>query len=213
MKKIVIILAALTIAANANAKIGITVGLTSTSSDFREAVKNYSTINQYHFGLSFEQPLPLGFAVQPSLLYSARGAMVTDAATGAGLNIEKTGNIELPVMVQWGISLGNIARLFAFGEPFVSYMVDTGTFDLKGEMIGMKNWDAYNRLQYGIGTGLGVELLKHFQLSARYVWNLGDALSEEGKANVSWNKIYETVTDGLKTSNNNGVKLSICYVF
>lgn len=213
MKKLFVILAALTIAASANAQVGIIAGLTSPSSDFQEAVDNYSAINQYHVGLTLKIPFILGLAIQPSLVYSVKGAAIETIATGVDAGFAETGNLELPVMVQWGLTIGDLARAFVFAEPFVSYMVDEQTFDLKGDKLAEKNWDEFNRLQYGAGVGAGVEILNHIQLSARYVWNMGNLLSEDGKTNFKWDTAVGTVKTGLQDKSNNGIKVSLAFLF
>lgn len=213
MKKLLVILAALTVAASANAQVGIIAGLTSPNSDFQEAVDNFSAIDQYHVGLTLKIPFILGLAVQPSLVYSVKGATIAEAASGENKTFDKTGNVELPIMVQWGLSIGDIARAFVFAEPYLSYMVDAETFDLKGEKIKTKDWDEYNRLQYGAGVGIGAEILGHVQLSARYVWNMGNFLSEDGKTNFKWDEAYGTVSGGLEDKTNNGIKVSLAFLF
>jgi len=213
MKKLIVLLAALSIAASASAQVGIIAGLTSPSSDVKEAVDNYSAIDQYHVGLTLKMPLFLGLAIQPSLVYSVKGATVADTLTGVDNSFDKTGNIELPIMVQWGLTIGDIARAFVFAEPYLSYMVDAETFNLQGEKLGSKDWDAYNRLQYGAGVGIGAEVLGHIQLSARYIWNMGNFLSEDGKTNFKWDTAFGTVKGGLEDKTNNGIRVSLAFLF
>ena len=151
----------------------------------------------------------LGLAIQPSINYSVQGTPNQDIANGGSstgeggeageggegggesasgdgqFNIAKTGYIQVPVQLQWGLTIGGIARAYAFAEPFVGYMVDEKTFNFDEETPEEKDWDFQNRLNYGVGAGLGVEIMKHIQLSARYVWNMGSLLDENGQVTAS----------------------------
>ena len=238
MKKLLTVLAALVIAASAHAQFGIIAGVTSPSQDLKTAYENYSAIDQYHAGITVKIPLFLGLAIQPSIMYSVQGTPIKDIAAGGGsgsgsgestgtestgtetsesegeFSIAKTGYIKIPVQLQWGLEVGGVARVFAFAEPYVGYMVDENTFKFdENETPETKDWDFQNRLNYGVGAGLGVEVLKHIQLSARYVWNMGQLLDENGKVQVNGKEATETVKTGLKEGNNNGIKVSLAFLF
>ena len=231
MKKLFTVLAALVIAASAHAQFGIIAGVTSPSQDLKAAYENYSAIDQYHAGLTVKIPLFLGLAIQPSIVYSVQGTPIKDIANGGSstgeggegggeaasgdgkFNIAKTGYIQVPVQLQWGLTIGGIARAYAFAEPFVGYMVDEKTFNFDEETPEEKDWDFQNRLNYGVGAGLGVEIMKHIQLSARYVWNMGSLLDENGQVTVNGKEATETVKNGLKAGSNDGIKVSLAFLF
>ena len=233
MKKLLTVLAALVIAASAHAQFGIIAGVTSPSQDLKTAYENYSAIDQYHAGITVKIPLFLGLAIQPSIMYSVQGTPIKDIAAGGGseggsgestgtetsesggeFSIAKTGYIQIPVQLQWGLEVGGVARAFVFAEPYVGYMVDENTFKFdENETPETKDWDFQNRLNYGVGAGVGVEVLKHIQLSARYVWNMGQLLDENGKVKVNGKEATETVKTGLKEGNNNGIKVSLAFLF
>ena len=235
MKKLLTVLAALVIAASAHAQFGIIAGVTSPSQDLKTAYENYSAIDQYHAGITVKIPLFLGLAIQPSIMYSVQGTPIKDIAAGGSSDsgsgdgsgsetgesegngefaIAKNGYIQVPVQLQWGIDVGGVARVYAFAEPYVGYRVDETTFKFEeGETPDKKDWDFQNRLNYGVGAGLGVEVLKHIQLSARYVWNMGQLLDENGKVTVNGNEAVETVKTGLKEGSNNGIKVSLAFLF
>ena len=235
MKKLLTVLAALVIAASAHAQFGIIAGVTSPSQDLKTAYENYSAIDQYHAGITVKIPLFLGLAIQPSIMYSVQGTPIKDIAAGGSSDsgsgdgsgsetgesegngefaIAKNGYIQVPVQLQWGIDVGGVARVYAFAEPYVGYRVDETTFKFEeGETPEKKDWDFQNRLNYGVGAGLGVEVLKHIQLSARYVWNMGQLLDENGKVTVNGNEAVETVKTGLKEGSNNGIKVSLAFLF
>ncbi len=235
MKKLLTVLAALVIAASAHAQFGIIAGVTSPSQDLKTAYENYSAIDQYHAGITVKIPLFLGLAIQPSIMYSVQGTPIKDIASGSSSEsgsgdgsgsetgesegngefaIAKNGYIQVPVQLQWGIDVGGVARVYAFAEPYVGYRVDETTFKFEeGETPEKKDWDFQNRLNYGVGAGLGVEVLKHIQLSARYVWNMGQLLDENGKVTVNGSEAVETVKTGLKEGSNNGIKVSLAFLF
>lgn len=214
MKKLFSVLAALVIAVSAHAQFGIIAGVTSPSQEIKQAYENFSAINQYHAGITVKIPLLLGLAIQPSIIYNVQGQTIEDYSSGAAepeVSIAKAGYIQVPVQVQWGLGVRNVARVFAFAEPYVGYLVDSSTF--KFDNVEKKDWDFENRLSYGAGVGLGAEVLGHFQLSARYVWNMGQLLGPDGKANIKGEDVLETVKTGLNEGTNNGVKVSVAFLF
>ena len=217
MKKLLTVLAALVIAVSAHAQFGIIAGVTSPSQELQEAYDNYSLIDQYHAGITVKIPLFLGFAVQPSLIYDVQGRTIEDFTSGTEVAPEKSfskvGSIQLPVQVQWGLGIGGIGLVYAFAEPYVGYMVDETIFNFDGQKLEDKDWEFTNRLTYGAGVGVGVEVLKHIQVSARYIWNMGNLLDADGKANINGDEMVETVKKGLNEKTNNGIKVSLAFLF
>lgn len=229
MKKLFVVAAAmLAFAFSANAQLGITAGVTSTSTDLKAAyadIAQTKSVTQYHAGIVGRIKLPLGFAIQPGLVYNMKGSSLESnlgKVTGASalntveLDIDtKTGFIELPIQVQWGINLGDILRVYALCEPYVGYAITTeskaaaknsvmqsmlegadGT--LAGLGIGSINstdenkWDGRERLEYGVAAGAGVVILKHVGISAKYFWDMGNVYNDEGKSSLSAKAAYET---------------------
>ena len=92
-------------------------------------------------------------------------------------------------------------------------MVDETTFNFDGQKLEDKDWEFTNRLTYGDGVGVGVEVLKHIQVSARYIWNMGNLLDADGKANINGDEMVETVKKGLNEKTNNGIKVSLAFLF
>ena len=62
------------------ARLGIMAGFTSSSSNAKNL--DPSSIGRYHFGVTAEIPVAFGFAVQPSVLYQAKGTKLSDAIPG-----------------------------------------------------------------------------------------------------------------------------------
>ena len=172
MKKFIVIVASLLIAVSAHAQFGVVAGITSSSSNLKDAVADVQAqnITQYHVGVTYKLDLGL-IAIQPSILYNMKGTKLNVANIGATELDYKTGYVEVPVQLQAGLNLG-VARIYGFAEPFVGYAitnnVKVSTKDFKGSWENVKS-----RLEYGVGLGVGVELIKHVQVSAKYFWNMG----------------------------------------
>ncbi|MDR3180605.1 MAG: PorT family protein [Prevotellaceae bacterium] len=167
MKKIIILLAALVVAINADAqiKLGLKAGLDFSEMSFSSA-KNSDESNKYtmdakrtgwHLGMAMKMSFPLlPITLQPELLFSTKGAK------DVTLNY-----IEIPVNLQWGISIGKI-RPYAELSPYFSYLVGSNK-----PLESLNTWDG------GLGLGLGIDIWK-LQISAKYVWGLGKVADIKG---------------------------------
>lgn len=209
----------------ANAQIGIVAGVTSSTTEINsENIEaNMEGINQYHIGVALKLPLPLGFAIQPELLYQIKGADLKETydALGTGKEIEtsswntKSGFAELGIGVQWGLDLVAF-RPFVFAKPFVGYQVSgegeySGAGDILKEGTDQYLEDAKNKLEYGYSIGLGLELLEHFQLSFEFFNNLGQ-MFDEGKFDSD--KATEAVVNNYKDIENySGFKVTLGFLF
>lgn len=219
MKKLIIALVAAFIAVSANAQVGIIAGLTSSSTDFDSAVADVQNVNQYHAGIAYKIGIGNLFTIQPAIIYNMKGTRLGDVELGdvgkvSDFNVDyKTGYLEVPVQLQVGFGLGSIARVFAFAEPFVGYAI-TNSVDMeydgllafgstKGET---QTWDnVKNRLEYGVGLGVGAEVLKHIQVSVKYFWNMGEVYGKD----INISNITQTVSEHTA----NGVAASVAFFF
>ena len=209
----------------ANAQIGIVAGVTSSTAkiDKENIENNMSGIDQYHVGVALKLPLPLGFAIQPELLYQIKGADLKETydALGSGKEVEtsswntKSGFAELGIGIQWGLDLVAF-RPFVFAKPFVGYMIN-GEGEYKGAADVLKEGtdqyleEAKNKLEYGFSVGAGLELLEHFQLSFEFFNNLGQ-MFDEGQFNSD--KAKETVVNNYKDLENySGFKVTLGFLF
>ena len=141
------------ISASAQVKWGVTAGMNFNAaevSDIRlEAKAGWSA------GVSCLVDLPLGFSIQPSLVYIQKGA---DYSPVDALQLEqKVGSINLPVSVQWGPNL-IVARPFLDVTPYVGYSlvnnIKGSLADFKAVLKGKKSFD------YGVGVGAGLSVWK-----------------------------------------------------
>ena len=157
MKKFILILAVLAVATTADAKIrlGVKGGLNFAKLSYSGDQSLAGTINNrtgWHIGGMMNVGLPLGFSLQPELLYSSKGA---DGAT--------IGYVEIPVDVQWGITLPFV-RPYVSVTPYVSYKTNNSE-----KLTNLNSWDG------GIGVGAGVDVWK-LQVAVKYMWGLGKAV-------------------------------------
>ncbi len=178
MKRMIMIAAAVlslmfagTFAASAQVGFGVIGG--ATFSKLSKDVLKGENMTQYHVGGTVQVRLPLGFSIQPSLIYNVKGSkfafdQIPDAPTG-DLSV---GYLELPVSVQWGPDL-LLFRPFLDVTPFVGYGLNN-KLSVPGADIIKNTWSSssISRWEYGIGVGVGLEIWK-FQVIGRYNWNLG----------------------------------------
>ena len=231
MKKLILALSALLLAVSANAQLGIVAGVTSTKTNLDEAYKDIAetmNVDQYHAGLVYNLNLPLGLSLQPGLIYNMKGQSLASNidALGAKQDVTintKTGYLEVPVRVAWGIDLG-LFKPYVFAEPYLGYAINTETTtEIKdaaaaeilnstmGTQLESKNeWDARNRLEYGVGLGAGVRLLKFASLSVKYFWEFGNLYKEGEKSpNIS----TEQMVNAFKEQKASGIAASLTIYF
>lgn len=103
-------------------------------------------VTLYHIGVTCQYDFPMGFAVQPSLLWQVRGIN----------GDSRVGSLEIPVSLQWGPDLLAF-RPYAEVVPFIGFNVWQKNMDMSGMSVGM-----------GLGAGLDVWKMK---LSCRYNWD------------------------------------------
>lgn len=233
MKKVIAVIAiAIASISIAHAQFGIVGGFTSSSTtiDKENWKANLENISLYHVGLTYKIDLGLGLAIQPSLTYEMKGASMKEDIASVGEVAEiaktidtKTGYAEFGLDLQWGPDLMAF-RPFIFASPFLGYMVSQEeTSDLSTTVSGTstnfdqdkaKAWaeEAKNRLEYGFGIGLGVDIMKFVQLKAQYYMNLGN-LYNEGQV-VNAKDVWSQVKDSYgHVENYNGIKVSLAILF
>ena len=167
----------------------------------------------YHAGVTYKFRLPLGFALQPSLLYQMKNSTIEGVFAGEEKFDYRMGYLELPVSLQWGPDL-LLFRPYLDVTPFVGYGLHnrlSGSF--LGEDRSFRNrWEGISRLEYGLGLGAGVEIWK-IQVTARYNWNFGSLFDAGGNApgaSEIWSTAKESVLEGKNFS---GVTLSVAFLF
>ena len=111
----------------------------------------------------------------------------------------KMGSLRIPVNIQWGFRFFKIIKPYVVLSPYVGCALFSNQAD-----FGSQVWaeDVLNRLEYGIGAGVGLNIWK-LQLSFKWNWNL-NPIFENNTVNVQ-----ETV----KSMNMNGGELSLAILF
>ena len=204
MKRILMIVLAVFllagISASAQAKWGVTAGLNFNTSKFSDVDVKART--GWSVGGTCLVDLPLGFSVQPSLLYHQKGANITNELS------QSMGFLELPVSVQWGPDL-LIFRPFLDVTPYVGYALSNKfSASVAGIVLSDEGWKGKERFEYGLGLGAGVNVWK-LQFIARYNWNFGSLYNVEG-----WDDIKPHLKDlNSKSENFGGVTLSLAFLF
>ena len=202
MKKILVIVASLLVAVSAHAQLGVVAGITSSQTNLEKAYADINNVTQYHAGIIYKLDLGI-IAIQPGLIYNVKGARM-DALKGSGLEgltqmDYETGYLEIPVQVQAGVSLG-LARVYGFAEPFVGYALNN---KVHSNLLNdpQQTWDNMKtRLEYGVGLGVGVELIKHVQVAVKYFWNMGDMYGKDINFGLIKGTIAEQKASGISAS-------------
>lgn len=216
MKKIIIALVALCAVVSAKAQIGIVAGVTSSKTNLKEAYNDRANITQYHLGLTYKLGIGNILAIQPSLIYNMKGSKLAglEVAGVSALDVSaKTGYLELPVQLQLGFGLGSLARVYGFAEPFVGYAISneiTAKSAVGAAIEPKKTWDGVkSRLEYGVGLGVGAELIRHIQVSVKYFWNFGDIYGTDGSNKIDLGVVKTTI----KEQKCNGIAASVALLF
>ena len=154
-------------------------------------------MTQWHGGFTYKLDLPLGFSLQPSLVYNAKGAKMK----GQDFNIRMS-YLELPVSLQWGPDL-LVFRPFLDVTPYIGYAI------AKGDGFKDVEWSNLNKFEYGVGLGAGLDIWK-FQVSGRYCWDLGTMSDFKGD---NFGEGAEDAFKALNNGKNRGFELSIAFLF
>jgi len=165
---------------------GVLGGVNFSTMNIKEI--NTRSITQWHAGVAYKLNLPLGFHLQPALLYNVKGTELDQLKSNLSV-----GYLEFMASVQWGIDL-ILFRPFIDVSPFVGYGLNGW-----GNLKDLWKKDA-NKFEYGVGIGGGLDIWR-FQIAARYNWNLGPLMN---------NKIG---VETLKNANFGGVTVSLAYFF
>jgi hypothetical protein len=166
-------------------KFGVVGGATFSS---LSGIENSSKTG-WNAGATVQFKLPLGFSIQPSLMYNAKASNLDLLIGNAGLNV---GYLELPVSLQWGPDL-LVFRPFADVSPYVGYAMGGNSTDV-------------HRFEYGLGVGGGIEVWR-LQITCKYNWNFGPLFGAKLPASLT------VVKDMLGESNFRGVTLSMAFLF
>jgi hypothetical protein len=178
MKKYFIALAvalmAFAVSASAQVKFGVTAGMNFNSAKVADVKMDAKA--GWNVGATLQFNLPLGFSLQPSVVYMHKAAgFETPSLSSDFLEnlkaemVQTVGSVVVPVSVQWGPDL-LVARPFLDVTPYVGYSL---TNKVKSDFAGIEEVvKGGNGLDYGLGLGAGINVWK-LQAIVRYNWNFG----------------------------------------
>ena len=213
MKKIFVFAALFASMAVASAQqLGVKGGLTLSTMNGASSPEDNKAMVLYEAGVLYKADLGAGFAIQPALAYQVKGADLkqnNDVKT-------KTGFVELSVGAQWGPDLLAF-RPYVFVEPYLGYAVTgnesltvSGTSLSVTEINKALQEKAKNKLEYGVGAGLGLEIASHVQLSCQLFRNFGKLYKDSELDSGTLVNIKSSYKD-LK--NYQGVKFTLAILF
>ena len=142
----------------------------------------------------FAQFKLLGLALQPELLYAERGTDNTSMKY-----------IDLPVNLRINLfSIPKTLTPFIIGGPYFSYALDG---EVKMTEI-VQDFD-YKKFDYGLGLGVGCDLLNRFQLTGRYDWGFEKTGNVEKTCSEGKLRFSIKTRIGLRTAENAAELLKI----
>ena len=204
MKKfftLVVLLATMTVAAQAQVKFGVKGGLNLTNMKFDNSVVDKSNQTGFFIGPTLNFTLPVvGLGIDASALYDQRSAKIEGSEDKL-----KQQSIQIPINLRYGFGLGNTASLYIFAGPQFGFNIGDKTTNLLNNALEWRLKDS----NLSANLGVGLMLLNHLQVSANY----NVALGTTGETNV--------VNSTLSTAGNiltgktkaNAWQLSVAYFF
>ena len=201
MKKfltLVVLLATMTVAAQAQVKFGVKGGLNITSMKFDESVLDKSNQAGFFIGPTVKFTLPVvGLGIDAAALYDQRSAKVADETL-------KQQSIQIPVNLRYGIGLGSTASIYIFAGPQFGFAIGDKSKNIVDNALEWRLKDS----NLSANVGLGLMLLDHLQISANY--NI--ALGTTGEVDVP-NALGTTWDTAIGKAKANAWQLSVAYFF
>ena len=201
MKKfftLVVLLATMTVAAQAQVKFGVKGGLNITSMKLSKDIVDKSNQAGFFIGPTVKFTLPVvGLGIDAAALYDQRSAKVADETL-------KQQSIQIPVNLRYGIGLGSTASIYIFAGPQFGFAIGDKSKNIVDNALEWRLKDS----NLSANVGLGLMLLDHLQISANY--NI--ALGTTGEVDV--NKALGTTWDtAIGKAKANAWQLSVAYFF
>lgn len=209
MKKLLVVLAALLLtsaAVSAKGGFGVTAGFNTNAAKLQDV--SLDSRYGWNAGITYQLNLPLGFSVQPALLYTQKSGAV--AITGLGILNElvsgsvyqSVGSLSVPVSVQWGPDL-IVARPFLDVTPYVGYALTNKLKAVDPDIEGVTEGE--KGLDYGVGLGAGINVWK-LQAVVRYNWSFGTMGNFTDFFNIEY-------AEAIKNTVYGGISVNVAYFF
>ena len=201
MKKIltlVVLLATITVAAQAQVKFGVKGGLNITSMKLDKSVADKSNQAGFFIGPTVKFTLPVvGLGIDAAALYDQRSAKVLDETL-------KQQSIQIPINLRYGIGLGSTASFYIFAGPQFGFAIGDKVTELANDAADWRLKDS----NLSANVGLGLMLLNHLQISDNY--NIALGTTGEVDVNNAINTAWNTAIGKAKA---NAWQLSVAYFF
>ena len=192
------LLATITVAAQAQVKFGVKGGLNLTSMKLDKSAVDKSNQAGFFIGPTVNFTLPVvGLGIDASALYDQRSAKVLDETL-------KQQSIQIPINVRYGFGLGNTASLYIFAGPQFGFAIGDKVTELANDAADWRLKDS----NLSANVGLGIMLLNHLQISANY--NIALGTTGEVDVNNAVNTAWNTAIGKAKA---NAWQLSVAYFF
>ena len=202
MKKfftLVVLLATMTVAAQAQVKFGVKGGLNLTNMKFDNSIVDKSNQTGFFIGPTINFTLPVvGLGIDASALYDQRSAEVNDEKL-------KQQSIQIPINLRYGFGLGNTASIYIFAGPQFGFIVGDKKTNLVNEALDWRMKDS----SLSANVGLGLMLLNHLQVSANY--NI--AMGTTGEFDILKDVPDAAWKQGTGKTKANSWQLSVAYFF
>lgn len=185
-----------------SSKIGIKGGVNLTNL-YVDDVEDENMKLGFNLGLFAKLPITSGLSIQPELLYSVKGSKITYDLGILGSNEYRfnLNYVEVPILAV--VNLTKNFNLQAGG--YVGYLAQANikreNDDARNDQIADLNEDNFNRVDYGLVGGLGIDV-ENVTIGARY--NYG--LKEVGKAN-------NFGSQALKNAKNSAISVFVGFGF
>lgn len=213
MKKIIITLAALAVAASsAFAQLNVGAGYSGTS--MNPSKGDNSWYNGLNVSLGYNLPIWRGLEFSPAVEYNflTSSSAVSAGIFGASVTSKSTFNehyLNIPLMFNYGYEITPDARIFVFAGPTASFglyadyvnKVDTSIGSSSGtnksDPVALWGEDSkYKRCDIKIGGGIGLDVCRHWRIKIGYDYGL----------------VNRTKVDNL-TLHHHSIKAGISYIF
>jgi len=204
MKKfftLVVLLATMTVAAQAQVKFGVKGGLNLTNMKFDNSVTNKSNQTGFFIGPTLNFTLPVvGLGIDASALYDQRSAKIDGSEDKL-----KQQSIQVPINLRYGFGLGNTASIYIFAGPQFGFNIGDKSANIIDNALEWRLKDS----NLSANVGLGLMLLNHLQVSANYNIALGTT-GESSVISTTASTVGDLVTGKTKA---NAWQLSVAYFF
>jgi len=176
----------------AQTRFGIKGGLNFSTASFSQNKVTFTPDSKTGFtlGVISEIPLATDFYLQPGLLFSTKGLIVSSSLLGLSSDYSmSTNNIEIPINALYKLHAGSV-KVLGFAGPYIGYAVSgkekyegvSSDIKFSGDNKGMNAFD------FGLNFGAGVEI-SNFQITAQYGLGLTNLFSQSSEGTMK-NKVF-----------------------